>query len=79
MKEVIIAEKEEAAREIAEILWHIFETEEQNGIRYFRHESSVVVPARGHLLNPKIKGVTSAQNGTNKKYTSKYRSQFHRF
>lgn len=60
MKEVIIAEKEEAAREIAEILWHTFETEELNGIRFFKHESSIVVPARGHLLNPRIRGVTSA-------------------
>lgn len=58
--EVIIAEKEEAAKEIAEILWHTFETFEMSGIKFFKHESSVIVPARGHLLNPKIKGVTSA-------------------
>lgn len=59
MKEVIIAEKEEAAKEIARIIWGGYEVEENEGIRYFKHDNSVVVAARGHLLSPKIKGITS--------------------
>jgi DNA topoisomerase-1 len=64
VKEVIIAEKEEAARAIAEILWGSYQVETwiflTNKVNFFKQNDSAVVPARGHLLRPKIKGITCA-------------------
>jgi DNA topoisomerase-1 len=53
---VVIAEKEEAARRIADLLGGFREVEE-NGVTYFAGGDYVIVPARGHIINPTIRGL----------------------
>lgn len=59
---LVIAEKVEAARAIATILGEPEECELE-GIAYFTFDDSVVVAARGHLLNSTIKGLRCAKIG----------------
>ena len=62
MTELIIAEKEEAGRTIAQILGkNNFEEKELEGITYFQFGDTIVVPAMGHLLRAKMKGWKSAK------------------
>lgn len=56
----IIAEKEEAAKRIAEILIPNFETID-DGITYFTKGKTIIVPARGHVVGYTIRGLRTAK------------------
>ena len=56
MKTVIV-EKEEAGRKIAEVLIPNFEEVQENGVTIFKKDDTVIIPARGHIINPTINGL----------------------
>jgi len=61
---LIIAEKEEAARSIAEALGADSEVREEvkgHRITYFEGSGLIIVPARGHLIEPIPKGIRFAK------------------
>lgn len=57
----IITEKEEAGRRIAEILIPNFIEETRNNITYFLGNDTIIIPARGHIVNPKLVGFRKAK------------------
>jgi len=59
---IIIAEKEEAGRRIAEILLRDFDETSTKGVTIFEKGETCIIPARGHIVNYTIKGLRGVKH-----------------